>query len=124
MIVPMGEDAGAHARDRAAELRRRGGELAAGRPVTPEDVVRARQHADESRDRAGRAHLAAAEHHDQAARAHRSAAATHEQAMVMGVGDDATHQSAAERHRNAAEADEHAAARARQAALDEHTEHT
>jgi hypothetical protein len=91
------------ARLRAHQLQLRGSELASGLPANPETVERARLHAEESLQRAIRAHRSAAEGHLDAGAAHRRAAAAHEQAaMLAGNGAGDAHQDAAELHRAAA----------------------
>ncbi len=91
------------ARRRAQQLQQRRFELASGLPPDAGTLARARAHAEESLQRAKRAHLAAAEGHVHAGAAHRRAAAAHEQAAILaGDGAGEAHQDAAEVHRAAA----------------------
>jgi hypothetical protein len=91
------------ARLRADELQVRRSELASGLPTNTETAGRARLHAEESLQRAKRAHRSAAEGHIDAGAAHRRAAAAHEQAaMLAGDGTGEAHQDAAALHRAAA----------------------
>jgi hypothetical protein len=86
-------------RVRAEQIARRREQLAAGRPVTQDDVRRATQRNEEAYDSAAAAH-------DRAARAHDRAA--------EGKGGDTTaHEAAAAQHRASRDADEHAATAAR-----------
>jgi hypothetical protein len=105
------------ARLRAGELQRRRSELASGLPSNTDTVERARLHAEESLQRAIRAHRSAAEGHLHAGAAHRRAAAAHEQAaMLAGDGAAEAHQDAAELHRAAAASDDAAAVEQEEAA--------
>jgi hypothetical protein len=94
---------GEAARLRADELQLRRSELGSGQPANAETAERARVHAEESLQRAIRAHHSAAEGHLNAGAAHLRAAAAHEQAaMLAGNGTGDEHQDAAELHRAAA----------------------
>lgn len=98
------------ARRRAGELQERRQELASGLPATAETAERARLHAEESLQRAMRAHRAVAARHADAGRTHRLAAAAHEQAALLaGDGSGDLHQDAAAAHRAAAAAHDAAA---------------
>ena len=99
------------ARRRVGELQARRQELASGSPSNVETAKRARLHAEESLERARRAHRAVAARHMDASATHRRAAAAHEQAAITaGDGSGDAHQDAAQAHRAAAAQHDAAAA--------------
>lgn len=94
---------------RAEQLADLRAELAAGQPVTEDDVALAHRHADDAHIRARRAHLAAAQRHRRAAQAHERAAQVHDRAAAQGIGDVEAHRRAAASHRAARDDDYRAA---------------
>jgi len=88
--------ASVYAGQRAEELARRHAELAAGKPITAQDVSLARRRAEEARIRARRAQLALAARHWRFVQ-------FHERATAEGFGDFFEHEHAAVAHRVASE---------------------
>lgn len=98
----MGDSPGNEAAQRAEELLRRGRDLAARKPITPQDVERATDRAEHAAARDLEAHRRDRDRHYEAAAAHERAAEIHELAVAEGLGDVGAHRLAAEREREAA----------------------
>jgi hypothetical protein len=101
----MADSPGGETVPRAEELRRREQQLAAGKPVTADDVKRAAMRAEEAHERDREAHLRERQRHYDAGAAHERAAEVEELAVHEGLGDVAAHRRAAEREREAARRD-------------------
>jgi hypothetical protein len=115
----MSDTAGEDAAKRADQVAARHDDLVANRPVTPSDIARSRQRAEQSRRRAQQAHVSAGERHLEAADIHERAALVHDQAVSDGMGDPDAHHTDADDvrivgayvgdHRRAAEQDRNGA---------------
>ena len=101
----MTDSPGDEAARRAAELLRRGKDLAAGKAITEDDLKRAAERAERAHERDREAHRREHYRHYEAAAAHERAAEIHELAVEERLGDVAAHQRAAERERQAARRD-------------------
>jgi hypothetical protein len=107
---------GAEAARRAAELRKRHDDVAAGQPVTPDDVERAEKNADEARKAAAHAAHSAARSLENSARLHERVAQTEDRTVQQGVGNTEIIRDSAAFHRNAAKTDHELAELKRQEA--------